>query len=125
MTLQRTGNGWIPAWQRDSACLSTPELPWAGERPSDVDQYQMAQVCAGCPVIAECAALADLTKADAGFWAGHDRTPPRATPRPADMPWLDATTGHTAMAKSRRRRSVRPVPVEQLQLGITVGAGAA
>lgn len=52
-------------------CAANPER-WFGERE---ERREAATICrASCPVLDECAALADAIDPEHGVWAGHDRT---------------------------------------------------
>lgn len=64
------------AWTRDAACALEDHArldPIAGGRPTttDVEAYTAAarELCARCPVIADCAAEADRN-AEVGVWGG-------------------------------------------------------
>src|SRR5689334_11489897 len=54
-------------------CLAERESLWLSER--RVERKRAAELCRQCPVIAECAALADSLPAEYGVWAGIDYAP--------------------------------------------------
>ncbi len=64
-------------WREQAWCATVPGLPWIAE-PEDVSEaagVAMAAVCAGCPVVFECADFVACEGVTSGFWAGTDRTP--------------------------------------------------
>lgn len=56
---------------RRPACIQQPDL-WLSDEPAE--RRIAVHMCAGCPVIAECAAAAHEAGAQFGVWAAHDRT---------------------------------------------------
>ena len=54
------------------ACIQGPQL-WLSDTRADRDIA--VRLCAGCPVILECAAAAKEVHARFGVWAARDRTP--------------------------------------------------
>lgn len=46
---------------------------YTADRVSPEDAERMAGICAGCPLLARCAAFAEASKPAAGFWAGVAR----------------------------------------------------
>jgi WhiB family redox-sensing transcriptional regulator len=57
-------------WMRHGACTERPDLPWVGDNPSALNQRRMRVVCAGCPVLAECAEFVIVGRVSHGMWAG-------------------------------------------------------
>lgn len=111
---------WVPAWQTDPACLGEAGLPWTEDTISASDRQRMAVVCAGCPVIAQCAALAQGTGVTAGFWAGvRYNTGGVRAPEPVapllDLPWL-------APSQAGPPSWATPAEGEQLEPGLDMGA---
>jgi len=70
------------AWVEDAACAGT--APDVFTDPADVDDVAAAsRVCAGCPVVQECAAYAAAARCH-GVWGGQLLTNGRPVqPRPA------------------------------------------
>jgi hypothetical protein len=73
-------------WIAAGACLPHTDLPWAlnAEDATDTERRQMAEICAGCPVLSECDDYADAARVTAGFWAGmvrNDTTARRSSRR--------------------------------------------
>lgn len=69
----------LPAWQRLQAALRAAKTvpcadrdEWTSADP-EVREWA-AWHCAGCDVIAECAAFASANRETAGVWGGVDRT---------------------------------------------------
>lgn len=66
-----------PAWVAEAACGGTdPEVffPEPDDPDADTRTARAAEICAGCPVAAECAADADTTRQRHGIWGGRART---------------------------------------------------
>lgn len=66
-----------PNWMKDAACAARQDLPWVGvstetseTAPTVSQQREMAQVCADCPILYDCARYALDTKGVGGFYAG-------------------------------------------------------
>jgi hypothetical protein len=77
------------AWQTLAACGARADLPWTADEVGTWDAETMRAVCAGCPVLTDCASFVDRTYVCAGWWAGHDRDPDHAEP-PAPA-WVPVT----------------------------------
>jgi hypothetical protein len=60
------------AWMADAACTRMPGLPWIENRQQvpRVIVDLMREICAGCPVLAECADFVVDAEITAGWWAG-------------------------------------------------------
>lgn len=64
-------------WMSDAACARLPDLPWLADTGTapDVLVDIMREVCATCPVSADCSAYVDTARITGGWWAGEDRDP--------------------------------------------------
>ncbi|MFT3799466.1 WhiB family transcriptional regulator [Microbacterium sp.] len=75
------------AWAALAKALEDTEPPCAGDdlftadSPSKDDQEFMRNLCAMCPLLAECASYALAAKPAAGYWAGRRYGKPRAKPK--------------------------------------------
>jgi hypothetical protein len=55
----------------------------------------MRSICAGCPVLTDCAAYVLEARVCAGWWAGQDRDPDAH--EPAAPAWVPVTSRRTAL----------------------------
>lgn len=80
-------------WVASAACADRADLPWITDahQVSTVDREAMAAVCAGCPVLASCAAAAERLEVQAGYWAGQNRD----TLAPVTLQWVAQTGTRT------------------------------
>lgn len=105
----------VADWRNNAACLNCPNLPWTEDEATVMERQAMARVCATCPVFDACSTQAEHVKADAGFWAGRDRTRRAPDRRPLDLPWVDdPPTGPPTWAQ--------PAASQQLHLPISLDA---
>lgn len=59
-------------WTRDAACAQTdPEIFFPLGKGRDADKAR--RICAGCPVVNECAEYAVRTRQDEGVWGNMSR----------------------------------------------------
>lgn len=70
------------AWMGRGDCVTRSDLPWLDDiaRVSRWQHLGMQAVCAGCPVLAACAAYVQVAQVSGGFWAGGDRDPDAGMP---------------------------------------------
>ena len=59
------------SWLGFAKC--SPALPFINREVSREQQRKMANVCASCPVMANCLSLANRQQHLEGFWAGRSR----------------------------------------------------
>ncbi len=81
-----------PAWLQLQEALATSVRPvpcqqhperadwWADPPGAEVAEYA-ANLCRGCPVLAECSRFADTNRERHGIWAGRNRTKQPGRPR--------------------------------------------
>lgn len=81
-----------PGWHHHAACRATGNEPFFRTRGHTITAAR--QVCAGCPVQAECRAYATATHQRFGVWGGLRATDLRPGRLPAALAawdaWLDA-----------------------------------
>ena len=65
------------SWHSQAWCGLVRGLPWIAEpeNVSAAERVAMTAVCAGCPVVFECADYVAGEGITSGFWCGSDRTP--------------------------------------------------
>lgn len=61
----------VLGWIDQAACAGQADVFVGARRPSPDVMAQAAATCAGCPVLAECAAYAEEIDAVHGVWAGR------------------------------------------------------
>lgn len=63
------------SWRDHAACAGRTDWPFRTTRKTDarpnLDERDATRVCAGCPVIDECAAFAAAIRPPYGVWAGR------------------------------------------------------
>jgi WhiB family transcriptional regulator, redox-sensing transcriptional regulator len=72
-------------WVRSAACAGMDPEWWFADRGTAAARRAM-QVCAGCPVLLECAAWAAAIGADWGIWGGRHRSARDTRPPPPLKP---------------------------------------
>ena len=95
-TAARGALGGVP-WQTLAACGARADLPWTAD-PGQVgpwDAETMRGICAGCPVLTDCAAYVAAARVCAGWWAGKDRDPDAH--EPAAPAWVPVTSRRTVL----------------------------
>ena len=57
-------------WMGEALCGRHRSADWTTEKPSAEVRRRLAEICAACPVIGECAAYALASEAEIGTYAG-------------------------------------------------------